>query len=73
MVTWEDQNGSRWIAAGTYNKLYASARIEAGRIAAAKWQDSALLSVLASADALLIRPPHDPARGVGEMVEAILL
>ena len=24
MVTWEDQSGSRWIAAGTYNKLYVS-------------------------------------------------
>jgi len=52
---------------------YMRARITGGQIAAAKRQDSALLSVLASADALLIRPPYDPARGAGEMVEAILL
>ncbi|MQQ07030.1 molybdopterin molybdenumtransferase MoeA [Epibacterium sp. SM1979] len=32
-------------------------------------QDSALLSVLASANALLIRPPHDTARDAGETVE----
>jgi len=24
MIAWEDQSGSRWIAAGTYNKLYAT-------------------------------------------------
>ncbi|RJE82862.1 molybdopterin molybdotransferase MoeA [Paracoccus onubensis] len=32
-------------------------------------QDSSLLSVLSKADALLIRPPHDPARKAGEIVE----
>jgi molybdopterin molybdotransferase len=52
---------------------YMRARITDGAIAPAKRQDSALLSVLASADALLIRPPHDAARAIGEMVEAILL
>ena len=36
-------------------------------------QDSALLSVLAGADCLLVRPPHDPARAAGESVEIIAL
>ncbi len=34
-------------------------------------QDSALLSVLAEADALLVRPPHDPARKAGEIVSIV--
>jgi len=60
-----DANGPR--------EHYMRARITGGAISPAKRQDSALLSVLASADALLIRPPHDPARAEGEMAEAILL
>jgi molybdopterin molybdotransferase len=32
-------------------------------------QDSSLLSILAHADALLVRPPHDPAREAGEVVD----
>ena len=52
---------------------YMRARVEYGRIAAESRQDSALLSVLAKANALLIRPPHDSARGVDETVEYILL
>ena len=32
-----------------------------------------LLSVLAGADCLLVRPPHDPARAAGDMVETIPL
>jgi molybdopterin molybdotransferase len=36
-------------------------------------QDSALLSVLTQANALLIRPPHDPARKAGEHVKVIPL
>lgn len=31
-------------------------------------QDSSLLSVLSSADALVVRPPHDPARPAGDTV-----
>ncbi|WP_299736271.1 gephyrin-like molybdotransferase Glp [uncultured Roseobacter sp.] len=31
-------------------------------------QDSSLLTVLAQANALLVRPPHDPARAIGEPV-----
>ncbi len=36
-------------------------------------QDSALLTVLAAADCLLVRPPRDPAREPGEMVEILPL
>ena len=52
---------------------YMRARIENGRITAFNRQDSALLSVLAAANALLIRPPHDPAREAGETVRYIPL
>lgn len=34
-------------------------------------QDSSLLSILAQADALLVRPPHDPAKRAGDAVEII--
>jgi molybdopterin molybdotransferase len=30
-----------------------------------------MLSVLAGANALLVRPPHDPARAKGEIVQII--
>jgi molybdopterin molybdotransferase len=36
-------------------------------------QDSAMLSRLAKADALIIRPPHAPAAKVGENVQVVLL
>jgi molybdopterin molybdotransferase len=36
-----------------------------------KIQDSSMLSVLSWADALLIRPPHDPARKAGDTVQII--
>jgi molybdopterin molybdotransferase len=36
-------------------------------------QDSSLLSVLASADALVIRPPLDPERGKGDLVDYIAI
>ncbi|NIZ12654.1 gephyrin-like molybdotransferase Glp [Phaeobacter sp. HF9A] len=36
-------------------------------------QDSALLSVLASADVLLLRPPHAPATEAGEMIDYLPL
>jgi molybdopterin molybdotransferase len=32
-------------------------------------QDSSLLSVLAAANALMVRPPHDPARQAGDLVD----
>ena len=34
-------------------------------------QDSSMLSVLAASDALLIRPPHDPARKAGDSVQIV--
>jgi molybdopterin molybdotransferase len=36
-------------------------------------QDSSLMSVLAQANTLLVRPPHDPARGTGDKVAFIWL
>jgi molybdopterin molybdotransferase len=36
-----------------------------------KLQDSSMLSVLAWCDALMIRPPHDPARKAGDTVQVI--
>ncbi|MEM6306092.1 MAG: gephyrin-like molybdotransferase Glp [Pseudomonadota bacterium] len=47
---------------------YMRAVVENGAITAAERQDSALLTVLAQANALLIRPPHDPARVAGDVV-----
>ncbi|NCO87367.1 MAG: molybdopterin molybdotransferase MoeA [Rhodobacterales bacterium] len=47
-------------------------RTEAGLRACGK-QDSALLSVLAQADCLIVQPPHDPGRPAGAMVEYIAL
>ncbi len=56
---------------------YMRARVEAG---AGGWicvpferQDSSLLSVLAAANALMVRAPRDPARAVGDKVEFIWL
>ncbi len=60
-----DQNGPR--------EHYMRADLtEAGLIPFDR-QDSALLSVLAKARALLIRPPHDPARKPGEVMHYIPL
>ncbi|MBL9033657.1 MAG: molybdopterin molybdenumtransferase MoeA, partial [Rhodospirillaceae bacterium] len=36
-------------------------------------QDSAMLSLLASADCLIIRQPHAPAAEAGEPVEVLML
>ncbi|MCR9126143.1 MAG: molybdopterin molybdotransferase MoeA [Rhodobacteraceae bacterium] len=47
---------------------YMRATLHDGTIRAFDRQDSALLGVLAAANALLVRPPHDPARAVGETV-----
>jgi molybdopterin molybdotransferase len=44
-----------------------------GQIRAFERQDSALLTVLAEADALLIRPPHDPPRENGETMSYLRL
>lgn len=52
---------------------YMRARFEDGRLSAFERQDSALLGVLASANALLIRPPNDPARESGDEMRYIPL
>lgn len=48
---------------------YMRATLTGGAMTVADSQDSSLLSVLSTANALLIRPPHDPARAAGEVLE----
>src|SRR6056297_625064 len=52
---------------------YMRAQLSEAGIAAEDRQDSSLLSILAHADALLVRSPHDPARQAGEVVEYLPL
>lgn len=52
---------------------YLRARLTPQGIAPFEDQDSAKLSILAQADALLIRPAHDPAREPGDMVDYLPL
>lgn len=52
---------------------YMRAAREDGGVRVAERQDSALLTVLASADALVIRPPGDGARGAGDRVPVLPL
>lgn len=52
---------------------YMRARFENGKITPFKRQDSALLSVLAEANALLLRPPHDAERKAGDFVQFVPL
>jgi molybdopterin molybdotransferase len=60
-----DGNGQR--------EHYMRARMTGQGLLAAERQDSSLLSVLADADALLIRPPNDAPRPAGAEVEFIPL
>ncbi|THD74736.1 molybdopterin molybdotransferase MoeA [Thalassobius vesicularis] len=48
---------------------YMRGRVENGRMTVFERQDSSLLSVLAEANALVIRPPEDGARQTGDLVE----
>ena len=50
---------------------YMRAQYADGMLSVAERQDSALLSVLSNANALVVRSPHDPARGAGETVEFV--
>lgn len=52
---------------------YMRATIASDGLRAFDQQDSSLLSILARADALLVRPPHDPARDAGETVSYLPL
>ena len=49
------------------------ALVQGGSITAFDRQDSALLTVLAQANALLVRAPHDPARDAGTDVSYLPL
>jgi molybdopterin molybdotransferase len=57
------QNGPR--------EHYARARTDGGTVTPCAHQDSALLGVLASADALIVRPPNAPAIAIGDRVEVL--
>ena len=50
---------------------YLRARIENGRAFAPDGQDSAALVALASADGLIVRPPHVPAARIGDSAEML--
>lgn len=50
---------------------YMRAHLEDDKITPAKRQDSSLLTVLAGANALIVRPPHDPAKQAGSDVKFI--
>ncbi|UWQ20273.1 molybdopterin molybdotransferase MoeA [Jannaschia sp. W003] len=52
---------------------YARATLTPDGLRIAERQDSSLLTVLAEADALAIRPPDDPARGAGEVLDYVPL
>ena len=52
---------------------YMRARLADGKIAACDRQDSSLQRVLADADALLVRPPHDPPCPAGSVVAYVPL
>ena len=52
---------------------YMRAELTEGLAYPASSQDSSLLSVLSSANLLLVRPPHDAAREPGDHVEALCL
>jgi molybdopterin molybdotransferase len=64
---------ARDVAANGPREHYMRAQIIDGAIDPAPRQDSALLSVLADAAALLVRPPHAPAAKAGELAEYIPL
>ncbi len=52
---------------------YMRAKLVGGAVLPEGNQDSSLLSILAQADVLMIRPPHDPARNKGENIDCIAL
>lgn len=50
---------------------YMRARRTGDRVVVADCQDSGLLSVLADANALVVRPPNDPAKTAGDVVDVL--
>jgi len=59
------QNGPR--------EHYMRAKVDASGLRAFDRQDSALLGVLSNANALIVRPPHDPPRAVGDLVDYVAI
>jgi molybdopterin molybdotransferase len=59
------------VSANGPREHYMRAVVTNGQVRDAGAQDSALLSVLALANALLIRPPNDPAQEAGALVDII--
>ncbi len=62
---------ARDVAANGPREHYMRARLTEAGIEPFERQDSALLTVLADADALLVRPARDGARSAGETVEYV--
>ena len=52
---------------------YMRGRLENGALTVFDRQDSSLLSVLAGANVLVIRPPNDPVRAAGDIMRAIAI
>ena len=61
------------LAANGPREHYMRATLTAEGLRAFDRQDSSLLTVLAGAQALLVRPPNDPARDAGETVDYLPL
>jgi molybdopterin molybdotransferase len=63
------------LAANDQRQDYLRARYEKGsnrrRVCTAPRQDSSMLATFALADALVVRPPHDVARSIGETVSIV--
>ena len=64
---------ARDIPANGPREHYMRACLTAAGISLFDRQDSSLLSILSAADALIVRPPHDPARSAGETVDYLPL
>ncbi|WP_298256200.1 gephyrin-like molybdotransferase Glp [uncultured Litoreibacter sp.] len=61
------------LGANAEREHYMRARLEHGKVTVFDRQDSSLLSVLSHANALIVRPPNDPNRKIGALVEVIAL
>ncbi|MGR3378503.1 molybdopterin molybdotransferase MoeA [Salipiger abyssi] len=62
---------ARAIPANGPREHYMRARLGTDGVSVFERQDSSLLSVLGAANALVVRPPNDPARAAGELVEIV--
>lgn len=61
------------IAANGPREHYMRGRLENGRVTVFEQQDSSLLSLLAEANVLVVRPPKDGPRATGETVRCIAI